>query len=341
MERKQKIAVIGQGFAGLSVALELIKKGYEVDIVSDSQKKPASRLALGIVSLKGLYRARQPEFAYKVKGFFCLIKQLRLLQQAFPEVCLYKSVYEPFFSKLDEQAKISRIYRFDDFLPASVKKLNREKIPLEVLELFGSTYYSSLFFSEDFFINVDKYLNILRKYVMLHGGKTVDKTFRESKKSGNRFQLCFQDGDVFGDYHQVVLCIGRSIISYPHLSHSFRSLLKESKGYILEGRYGLQGKAFGLIQGGKYLGVCDGSWKYGGFSENISSKNSFQNLSSFIPLFEPENISRGSRILTKIRTPMIEFSTIGEIIVTGLYKNGLQYAPLTAKKVGEKITSIN
>ena len=174
MAPKQKIAVVGAGFAGLSTAMELVRRGFDVDVIADSRQKPASELALGIVSLKGLYRARQPEFAYKISGFFCLIKQLRLLSQAFPGFCLYNRVYEPFFSKFDEEVATKRIYRFDDFLPPSVKNISQNQSDINAFKWWGSSLYSYHWYQEDFLINTDKYLEILGKYVTLHGGRTVD-----------------------------------------------------------------------------------------------------------------------------------------------------------------------
>jgi len=336
---KQKIAIVGAGFAGLSTAMELVRRGFDVDVIADSRQKPASELALGIVSLKGLYRARQPEFAYKISGFFCLIKQLRLLSQAFPEFCLYKRVYEPFFSKLDEEATTKRIYRFDDLLPPSVKNISQKKGEINAFKMWGSSLYSYHWYQEDFLINADKYLEILGKYVTLYGGRTVDKTFQASKKTENGFQLGFLDGSFSGEYHQVILCMGKQILKYSHLPSKIRTSLKASEGYILKGSHSLRGKPFGLIRGGKYMGVFEGHWKYGGFSAHVSDSDSHQNLASFTPLFDVKTTSFGTRILTKKRTPSVEFSNIGEIIVTGLYKNGLQYAPFIAKKVVKKIES--
>ena len=180
-----KILILGRGFAGLSLAWELIHRGHKVVVVghgvssysSEHNRHPASCAAVGVSSLKGHFLADSALFAAKLASHHGLESWLQGIEVfSKRHIPRFKgSVFEPFFNCREFQYLHERIFHGN---PTGLyrnrivdSKEFREKISLEWKEahpLGAFEYYNDLWFDPAVC------LEALEKAIRSKGGQIID-----------------------------------------------------------------------------------------------------------------------------------------------------------------------
>jgi glycine/D-amino acid oxidase-like deaminating enzyme len=152
----QDIVIIGRGFAGLSLAVELAKSGTaRIEIIYDDKDTlEASRAAHGISTIKGIFEADSQLFSKKIEGhsgFNSWLQQLEdLIGSKRPPDVWRLGVYESFSTPDDFRKDFGRIYR-KDFLGAK-----NVSVDFSVKGPFAKAFYPA-----DFWIDPQYLLDVL------------------------------------------------------------------------------------------------------------------------------------------------------------------------------------
>lgn len=150
------VVVIGRGFAGLSLAVELAQSGMvNVEIIhDDADLLEASKAAHGIATIKGIFEADSELFSKKIDGHLGFNKWLQDLESLVgaerPASAWRLGVSESFTTAADFRKDFGRIYR-RDFVG-----LKNVKIDFTTKGQFASAFYPA-----DFWIDPQYLLDLL------------------------------------------------------------------------------------------------------------------------------------------------------------------------------------
>lgn len=209
-ETKKKIAIIGGGISGLSIAYYLIKKGFKPTIFDPNPYENASFCSQGVATSKGLKEARKPLFRAKLSGHVLLEKIILDIESHYPGLVLHKKgVFEPFGSNDEYLSKVQRIYRWDKPEDFGVKVINRQSrasAEKEAFEKMNVDAEGALFYPEDYFFNTPLFLESLTRYLAEKGCEFVSKVAKilQAKQKDLEKSPTYQiDGR---DFDHVFLC---------------------------------------------------------------------------------------------------------------------------------------
>ena len=62
----KRVAVIGRGFGGLNIALKLVVNGFQVALYGKKDTHCASKAAIGVCSIKGIFEGNVEEGEFEV-----------------------------------------------------------------------------------------------------------------------------------------------------------------------------------------------------------------------------------------------------------------------------------
>lgn len=237
-----KVLIFGRGFAGLSLALELLNRGHEVQVagVGTAQSwvahplRPASAAAVGMSSNKGHFWADTDLFELKLKGHRGLESWLKRVESA-AEMKIPRfsgRVFEPFFNRREYEYLHERIFHTNPtgFYRNRIVPWQGIKPDLDGTS-FGLTPLGAFEYFDDLWFDPKSCLTALERSIMRCGGQIVDGSIETLEWMGDRYGKIrsrirlIPHGTVYlSDSDQIVLACG---------SHINDVLNKISPGFLL------------------------------------------------------------------------------------------------------------
>lgn len=203
---EKKVAIIGAGIAGLSLAYFLQKRGLRVTLFDREEPKNASVCSQGVITVKGLRIAEKAIFDAKLKGPSVLLEILNDVQSNVDGVGeLFRfGVIEPYSELKDFQKTASRIYR-REFLGAYDVTISKhaENSLLEgsQRDAMASNSVGGLYYPKDFNFNTQKFLPALKSLLQARGAKFFNldikniEVLQNNRESNEYFSIDKQDFD--------------------------------------------------------------------------------------------------------------------------------------------------
>ena len=159
-----KVAIIGAGFAGLSAAISLARKGFKnIHVFYDqNDKHAASHSAHGMSTIKGILEADDDLFSLKLeghRGFHNWVEELEeITGMSRSDRVWLKRVVEKFKSIKDFRKDFGRIYRRDFIGAKNVR-----------LEFSEPDCFASAIYPDDFWIDPEYLLQLLETSARMLG----------------------------------------------------------------------------------------------------------------------------------------------------------------------------
>ena len=332
-----KILVIGRGISGLCLSYYFSKKGHDITIYGkEGLADRASSWAQGIICNKGLRKAYGLLFRYKLNSLRYIKELIREIESYgysidnnFKEVI---ELYNKDFNKL-----YKRIYKssYQGIFRNINSGFNNE---LPLVEHEGIMTYPS----EGWF-HVDQFLGAIEKILK----NNFNQRFIDEHLDMNELESLRKDYDL------VVLAAGWGGVDilkkYINNIPDFRPICGQTLKFKANVKHHLN-----IVKGTKSI-IWDGNDIYVGSTSIKSNDPSIlelnterEELMKFVKstigkdISLSQDISRSSsygiRVLSKSRDPMWGYSEKDKILfLTGMYKNGLQIAPVLAKNIVDHI----
>ncbi len=330
-----KILVLGKGISGLCLAYYLSKFDHDITIYGkEGSSNRASSWAQGIVCNKGLVNCQSPLFHYKLKSLTFIKSFLNELESLGYRIDMnFEDVVELYNEEFNSVFK--RIYKGNfQGLFRNINKPFSKDLPLK--RHLGIMSYPS----EGWF-HVEQFLAAL---------ESILKDKYHQKFISKHLSL-EEIKDIKGDFDLVVCAAGWGAVDI--IDHFIESgpKLRAVSGQTL--KYKCEEKqSLNIVKGTKSI-IWNSNEIFVGSTSIKSDKPTLEELNNesakleefvsetidnSVKLEQLKNESYGVRVLTKSRTPMWGYSSDKKFLfITGMYKNGLQIAPILSKEIADSI----
>jgi glycine/D-amino acid oxidase-like deaminating enzyme len=352
----KRVAVIGRGFGGLNIALKLIMNGFQVALFGKKDTYCASKAAIGVCSIKGIFEGNDELFRQKIAGHQELFMQLEWLAS---KNSLERSsgVTEVFSTRQHYQKQLGRIFRSDFY---GLKGVAASALDGKLGQTLAITY------PLDYAVDVENYRSVFESTLASLGVEIHDELVEEIQEHKEQ-AILIRQGNRLTDRFSLVVCaagIGAKHILginqewfqtvslvpgwtfYSSVSQKFEDHSSLPKAFV-SGAHGMfvtreKLASFGSSSGSVSTWISDCTEAYPSNSDELSSevmadRNQLEERFNCIYEFERRHTDAnyGVRIRTKNRQPVCcwNSSSMRILLVFGFYKNGLTLAPLMANKV--------
>lgn len=371
-----RIAIIGKGIAGLTLAFRARQKGIPVDIIApDFRPADASGVAQGIVCNKGLLVGEDDLFQAKLLGQKQLIRFIAEVENAtgsviprlfndHPGAPYYFGVREPYFSREEHQKIAARVFRqrmrgcfHVAHLPAGDSAgwgvFQAKDHPL-----------GTFFYQDDGWFDVAALLEALISHLTKHGVEWRRQEVNSLKPDPRDGMVVVQTAKGELAYSQVVVASGAGISHLLKQSPLPDLPLIPAAGRILQGRLKRPMPDLVLKKGPYSLAINKGFLRLGSTSHRTVTPEDGEealDLQFFLRVLRQEfrwdisaediealELPWGVRIRTQDRNPFLGFLPFtdnsapvksGIYVLGGLYKSGLQLSDICAQLLLAQMTS--
>jgi glycine oxidase len=350
-----KVAVIGQGISGLSMAYRLLQSGFEVHVFgTPNDCKQASKAAPGVVCSKGLNKAASTFFAAKLEGQKRLKKRLLELEQLSGlRLITNYGVFEPYCSDEELSGLINRIYRSSDFQQFGTQLLARndllERISLEILspEVEGALYYP-----EDYSFDATQILNAFRVFLQTRKVKFVDRTVRDiTLKADGYFEIAVDEELV--KVNEIVIAAGSEVQNLAAMVGLQIGIFSPVAGCEMVVGLPRGFSPVAMVHGPASLHITDDKLRFGSTARNDGDLSDeaiandkkdlwsrLEDIKINLNLIDPNDVQivTGVRCRSADREPVIGALQVPGIrkrvyVLAGLFKNGFQLADICAEYI--------
>lgn len=288
-----KIAIVGAGIGGLSLAYRLVKSGQCPDVyeqqprLCDNKPGPpfgrepvsASECAQGVATVKGLKEAYTPLFRAKLDGHTDFLDMMRDVAGSKFHHLIKFGVMEPFASLEEHQKVLDRVYRGKFLGPFDVEVLSRWEIEQRhpgIHAKLQPTQLGGFWYPKDYFYDAVSCLEAIKAWLIQRSVVFIQKQIK---------QIIKQDDDQFrlGSGHQkpyakVVLCCSTGTNDLLQNSFGRYIKIKEKMGASLEIRHEVSEKKKSGATPKKtptLLEQSPATWPYASFKQGTKSINLF------------------------------------------------------------------
>ena len=351
--------VIGEGFAGLTTALCLARKGIPVRVFADrGDRNAATPAAHGICTIKGILESDSDRFEAQLKGHRGFDSWLRVweefLNRPRPQMAWISGVSEAFTALREFKSEFGRIYR-KDFMGAKDVILSPQ-----YGGAFAETFYPGDFWVDPAYL-IKTYQDCCLKLGVVFENRRVEKLVHDS--DGTKV-IFINDPPVTAN--SVVLCAGYGINQISVGCATPIEDLYAVAGYTFKSKstsspccYVKKTASYAVIDGSLHLGsTSDRSVKVGHTAicerwrspqdEQLLARTLFQETARGARETQTLDASSlqtrwGVRVRTRKRGPLVkkihENSAGGVWINSGYYKSGIILSWLMAEKLSAKIAA--
>ncbi len=211
---QRRIAVIGGGVAGLTIATELLRRGLEVILFRFVENaRCASLAATGCANIKGLVHPRTDLFRAKMKGHLLLVQKLQYLSTKVGPTLHRFDVLEPFWAQAEYSRLSRRIYHREYRGLFATEVVNWKRFcPRKLTHLpWQDAPMGAFRYTQDFSYSVDQFLAAMNDEFIEEGGRVLDLAVQKLEwlSSSGPWQVI---GDNYSEaFSGVVLAAGDGI----------------------------------------------------------------------------------------------------------------------------------
>ena len=329
-----KALVVGSGIAGLCMAYQLSKHGYEVDIYGKNEAiNRASSLAQGIICNKGLLKAYSLLFSYKLASLSYIKNFIKTLETESGMIIEsnFSGVYECFDD--DFNSTMKRVYK------GNYTGLFRNKCK-HLGESFQDYIYSKnnviMEYPEEGWFNVESFLNALESILI-------------NKFNQNIFRKHLSNDEIKNletSYDLRIICSGYKTKEIIESISDVKLNLKPVSGQTLNFSTSKDLK-INIVKGTNSI-IWSGNRIYVGstsIKDDCPSKevlqSEFDKLDKYTKSYIKADLklesnfdNYGVRALYKGRNPVWGYVEDEKLLFfTGLFKNGLQLGPILSESI--------
>jgi len=350
-----KIAIVGRGIAGLTLAYRLVKRGYQPIIYGRKDfSQRASSAAQGVVCNKGLVWPRQPMFQAKIRSLLWVKNWLEDIART--TGCLinhsFSGVFEPYLDRHDFHRIFKRVYKGQFTGCFGSKNLVANSLPWE--ESASPAFAGTLFYPGDGWFDPQQLMVILEEYCLSNGASICEDQVVALESANCRPALVTTTGEQ-NVFDKLVIAGGQGSERLLHslgcndidfFYHPGQVLLIKNAGW--QKQWAMVRKTYSLVSrsGFGYLGATtdklsssDEAWQPEERHHLWEILQDEFGLADWqLKNFEVEDlwgvrVRVGDRLpivgcLSKLRRNEQEWSQF--YLMTGFYKNGLQLADMAA-----------
>ncbi len=342
------IGIVGAGLGGFFSAWSLTERNIPCAVVG-KKENAASFAAQGVVGNKGLFLADTPLFANKIRGAKAIAEFCRKISnQSQEKLIIEASVFEPFASVEAWRKSQRRVYRQDFYGCYGARLLTPSEIAISpMFSAFEKHPMVAMQYSFDAFVDVELLLKVMREILQKRGVKFFDEEIARVEHNG-KWSLQSKHSPILRCDH-LFLAPGSSVDFFRRELELDIPASQLASGYTFSCRTDeTQREAFSLLR--ETHAYCQfsnlislGSSSHKG---SLNAADQQQDLEELKKTFAYEidfsglrlDAKGGERVFYKNREPICGTVTSKRFaqpvyLLSGLYKNGLQLAPLLGEKL--------